>query len=562
MGARREIFAIILLVLILGPLTSAATFDRVITNSENWMDVFSGIHYGTLLEVEQNFLTSTAHGSILLQGISKEESIRVISSTDEPYMLNYPNLILNEGFSSADEIEAKNLNIELIKELGEINNFIIIGDMYGYNAMAVVPYAVQSKSWIFFANEINIGEIDSILSERNIDKIMIYGYVDRTVRDTLEKYPTEIINSGDRFEDNIKITEKFLEIKDTKQISLSNGDFLEMELMKGATPTLFTGRENVPTIISEYLKDSQIEIGVLVGNELMGAATNIRHSTGISVMVKFARGARTTSEGIAAVEGLDIFPLPVPLLELELYSLEYNTLSRQLEATYKSSSNIPAYFKGTITVDAGSEKTKVGDEEAIFISPNSYKTILYPLTLDSYDEIMAQIFTIFGESTSSLDRAISIDAQVGIIDVIDRCDLKLKDVVYNKQTKQFNVEVENTADVDCWAEATINNLKVGYEEKTISSNQATLIESHDSKKVTINEELTEEDLDKNNFVDVVIYFGEKETNLVNVAKGRLELTIQAFTTTAYAIMMLVVAMMLSTSIFIKKRKRERLNDFL
>lgn len=562
MGAKREIFVITLLILILGPLTSAATFDRVITNSENWMDVYSGIHYATLSEAEANFLTSTNHGPVLLQGIQKEENIRVISSKDEPYVFNYPDLILSEGFSSADEIEAKNLNIELIKDLDEINNFIIIGDIYGYNAIAVVPYAVQSKSWVFFANEINIGEIDSILSKRNIDKFMIYGYVDRTVRDTLEKYSPEVISSGDRFEDNVDITKKFLSIKNTKQVSLSNGDFLEMELMKGANPILFTGRENVPEKISEYLKTSPIEIGVLIGNELMGAATNIRHSTGISVMVKFARGARTRAEGIAAVEGLDLFPLPAPLLELELYSLEYNTLSRQLEATYKSSSNIPAYFKGTITVNSDSGKTKVGDEEAIFISPNSHKTILYPLTLDSYEDLTAQIFTIFGESISSLDRAISINAEIGTIDVIDRCEIELEAAVYNKQTKQFNVEVKNLADVDCWAEAIINNLKVGYEEKTVSSNQAILIKSHDSKKIIINEELIDEDLDKNNFVDVVVYFGEKETNLVNVAKGRFELTIQTFTTTTYTIIVLFAAMILSTAIFIKKRKKELSNDFL
>ena len=37
---------------------------------------------------------------------------------------------------------------------------------------------------------------------------------------------------------------------------------------------LFTGRENVPDQIKEYLKNSDISVGVLIGNELVGAATN------------------------------------------------------------------------------------------------------------------------------------------------------------------------------------------------------------------------------------------------------------------------------------------------
>ena len=39
--------------------------------------------------------------------------------------------------------------------------------------------------------------------------------------------------------------------------------------MGGESPILFTGKENVPDKIRDYIKSSQIEIGVLIGNDLV-----------------------------------------------------------------------------------------------------------------------------------------------------------------------------------------------------------------------------------------------------------------------------------------------------
>ena len=80
-----------------------------------------------------------------------------------------------------------------------IRNFIVVGDSYGYNSMAVVAYALATNSWVFLANRANIDEIDSILEGRRVDKLLLYGYVDSEVTETLLKYNPEIINSGDRF---------------------------------------------------------------------------------------------------------------------------------------------------------------------------------------------------------------------------------------------------------------------------------------------------------------------------------------------------------------------------
>ena len=353
-------------------------FNHVISNSGNWRDVYSVMHYATLKGVGSDFLVSPKHGPLLLNGLSKATDIRVFSSSKQPFIINLDDIIRDAGFSDADDVVFKDANLELIEDLPEIQNFVIVGNTYGYNPIAVAPYAVLNKAWVFFADRINIDEIDLFLSSRKVDEVLIYGFVDREVRDALEKYSPEIIDSGDKFEDNTLIVDKYMKINSAKQVILTNGEFIEKEIMGGAEPVLFTGKENVPDKISSYIKNSDIEVGVLIGADLVGAATNIRRGTGISVIVKFARGARAPTGAVAAVEGLDLFYLPIPIMNLDLHSARYNRATSQLELTYKSNSNIPIFFRGTVTpITESGEKTRVGDIEPIFIAPNDFKTVSY-----------------------------------------------------------------------------------------------------------------------------------------------------------------------------------------
>ena len=178
-------------------LTAAADFNILISNSEKWTDVYSVVHYSNLIGVDGKFLTSTSHGQLILNEISKANTIKVMSSTDKPYMFGYQGLIESNGYETREELESSNLNLELIKdsELANIKNFIVVGDSYGYNALAIAPYAKLTNAWVFFANRANIFEIDAILSGKQIDNLIVYGFVDRQVTDTLSKYNPEVITT-------------------------------------------------------------------------------------------------------------------------------------------------------------------------------------------------------------------------------------------------------------------------------------------------------------------------------------------------------------------------------
>ncbi len=551
---------IIFLVLILINVSSALEGEVFISNSEDWKDVYSTILYGNLKNAPSHFLTSTAHGPLLLGEISNNKKIGVVTSEDKPFVFNYPEVIDSKGFAGSDEIQTDNPNIELIQDLPNINNFIIVGDSYGYSAIAVAPYASLTNSWVFLADRIDIAEIDSILSNRNIENIIIYGPVDRSVKDTLEKYNPEIINTGDRFKDNIKIVEKFLQQNPTEQVLLTNGEFIEKEIMKGKHPALFTGRDNVPEQIAEWLRNSDIKVGVLIGNELVGAATNIRRTAGISVMVKFARGARSQTSGVAPVEGLDLFYLPRPLLGLEINSVNYNEASSQLEITYKSTSNVPAYFRGTITIISDSGEQRVGDMEAIFIAPDDFKTVTYSGVDVQGENLIAEIYTLYGDSSSALDRILRGTFNVSTINVIDSCKIDVKYVKYNKQKENFLIKVENIADVDCWVDIELKDLLINEFQETIGTEGSKRIHSGDREIIKIEQRMTEEDLQDNNFVDLLAYYGEKPDSLVNLFTGRFELSIQQFTLLTYSIfaLIIIIIILIIIAIIIKRREDDEM----
>jgi len=553
---------LIALFLVFTPLITSADYDHIISNSDKWTDVYSVVHFGNLQEISNDFLVSTAHGPLLLNGISKERTILVVSSTNSPQVFNYPDMIRAREFAGVEEISGDNINTELINELPDIENFVILSDSFGYNALAVAPYAIQTNSWVFFANRENIYEIDSILSKRKINKILVYGFLEQQIIDIISEYNIETINTGNRFEDNIAIVEKFLKIKPMKQVVLTNGEFIEKEIMAGSEPVLFTGKENVPSQISTYLKNSDFEVGVLIGNDLVGAATNIRRDTGLSVMVKFARSARAPTGGVAPVEGLDLYPVPTPNMQLDIHSIKYNQASSQLEVTYISNSNIPIYFKGTITIDVNGVRKKVGDLEAIFIGPGDYKTVIYSMELAlSGEEITAEIYTLYGETPASLEKILNKQLKVTLVNVIDACKLDVKDISYVKYSKQKQsiiVKVNNPHKVDCWIDLEIIDILIGYSKKTIGLEGSVRIPAEKNKKIEINQDLTDADLEKNNYVKMTVYSGEREDSLVHILTGQFKLEVESLAILTYAIITLaiIIIVLIIIIIIVKKKQRE------
>lgn len=529
---------------------------KLITNTQNWQDVYSALQYGKYMGREPFFLVSDRHSTVILAGFDTSDSIQFFTSKDSPFVIGYEAIARSKGFQNVSErIIDGPFNLELAYELEGIHNFIVIDDAYGYNAIAVGPYASVSHSYVLFANKDNIDDVIDFLNSREVNNVLIYGRVDREVFEALQDFDPEVINNdGDRFANNVEIVKKYKEISDKTQVLFSNGEFIEADLVNGDFPVLFLGKQNLPDLIREYIKNSNIRVGVLVGNDLVGTATAIRRSTGISTFVKFARSARIPDGPISRVEGLDLFPLPRYELNITIDSIRYNTITRKLEVTYKNNADLAVYFKGTYSVNDDGKIQTVGDVNPIFLDKLSTKTLLYDIEPITSEEATVKVYTIYGEAKNSLEFTLDGVYPLGIVSVADDSLININSVSYNKRKQEFYVEIENVGPTDAYVDTELLEVKVLGEKMNFGSEEVIFVRKGAKKESVVPADLSDEDLMKNKKIKVRAYYGEHEDALVKMIEGEFELKVSSGWLVVYLPVVLIIILILLILLTGKKKK--------
>ncbi len=556
---RRDAQVLALTIIALASLASAsAAPDHVIANSADWRDVYSTVLYANILGVPNNFLTSSRHSTLLLYSIPlTKQYLQVISSKRNPFIVGYEDVLKNRGYEEAEELVFENVNLELAKLLEDVHKFIIVDDSYGYNALSAAPYAVLTKSYVLFADSLNIDEVARFLDERGVESLIIFGRVDRDVRNALAKYNPEVINAGDRFDNNIAMVRKYLEVKKTKQAVLTNGEFIEASIMSGADPVIFIGRVNVPEKVKKFIQESDIDVGVLIGNELIGAATFIRRQVGISVFVKFAQGARRPTGPISKVEDLDRFPMPRYDLDLSIESVVYNRATGLLEVTYSNNVDLAAFFKSTITVKLpNGEQFTLGDKEPVFIDGDDLKTITYPATIEQGD-VNVSVFTIYGEAPGSLENTAQGEFALEFVEVNDRSAVNITGLEYDSKAQKFYVYLKNVGPVRAYADVEIVALMVNEESTIVGGEEVVELKPGEEGRVPVSVELSPEDIADNEIVKVKARFGERKLALIKEASA--EFAFKEVKKANYSYYLLAAVIILLIIVALKKRKRSEGN---
>jgi archaellum component FlaF (FlaF/FlaG flagellin family) len=549
------ILAVLLIAL---PLVSA--YDHILINSQDWRDVYTGTQYANLVGTSSHFLVSTKHSTIVLYSIpTSEENILVLTNKDRPFIVGYPDILRSRGYTRPEEIRSANINLELLKRVNA-TRFIVLDDAYGYNAISVAPFSQVDKSFVIFANRNNIDDIVPVLQAKNPAKVLIYGQVDREVKDALAPFNPETINKGNRFDNNIEITQRYMKIKPTKQVILTNGEFIESGVMSGADPVVFLGRQNVPDSVRTFIREGDVEVGILIGNELVNSATFVRRQLGISVFVKFAQGSRQPTGAISTVEDLDRFPMPGYDLGIEVSSVVYNKATGSLQVTYHNTVGQAEYFKSTITIHDGTAVKVTGDKNSTFLDKAEYKTVLYtgdvdgnPLNLQS-SEIGADLFTIFGEGPSSLENIYQKSFQTDIIDVLDDSQVNITGVYYDKLAKKMYVRVKNTGKVDAYVNAELVDLVINGQAVTVGSDGIVKLAKGDTADLLVNQELADADIADNPTIKTRAYYGEREMSRIKIIEGTFSLQ-QYSGYERYAIWGAVILVVLLLLFFLGTKKK-------
>jgi acylphosphatase len=483
--------------------------------------------------------------------------VHLIQSSKDPIIAGHRDNLESEGFtvsSVTTSDSGKKLNLALADKINT-TKFVIIDDSYGYNAISVAPYSIISNSCVLFADSENIDAVYKFLKGRT-PEIIIYGRVDRAVREKLSEFNPEIIDHGDRFEDNLAIVDKYVALSQPTQIVLTNGEFIEDEIMSGREPVIFLGRDVVPAEVVEYVNAHDFKTGVVIGNDLTGAATKLKDQTGMSIFIKFGQGRAGGESGFAVPEVLDMFYLPQYELSLDIVSGDYNVKTKTTEIVYQNRGKTGVFAKATIGISAGNESvTTVGDEEPFFIDTETKFGRAYEADLTDWaaNELQAHIYLEYGETRKSLTELVEKDIILGLLEFDDRSALSVTGVKYDTKLERLTLELKNTGTVTCYADAEVE-LRIEGESESVMFTPA---EIKDDTVLSERIKLSSADLAENPTVFVHIRYGERsDMRLKTIDEAHTLSVVSAYPVEIIAVVaaLLAVVVVIGLLLWIRKKK--------
>ncbi|MFZ3384261.1 MAG: hypothetical protein WA144_10070 [Candidatus Methanoperedens sp.] len=536
---------LVLFLLGISILSASAAPDQVVIDSADWQDVYLGAHYGGFNNIKSNFLINSEHASILPGTLdTTKKNILLLESDKAPLAFSYKTSLEGAGFT-VEEIIASGtaLNMELAKR-ANTSDFIVVDDSTGYNAISIAPYAAQEKYFVLFANKKNIDELYSFLRANDVNRMIIYGFSDIEVRSKLAEFKPVVLNNGSRFDNNIDLLKRYISIQ---QLTLTNGEFIEESIMAGKQPVLLIGRERVPDRVVEYIKESGIKNGLVIGTELSGVAYQLKHATNMTVFIKFGQGL--TNGGNSEVKALDMFPIPKYEIAIDINSVKYNRATKDLEVTYENKGNMGAYLRSSIEIlSKGMRITALGDRESVYMNRGSTLTVAYNTELNGQN-LTAKFTTMFGEVPGSFERVISKEMNIVMIEISDSSSLNISKVSYDKKAHKIKVGITNTGAVKAYLKTQVKFLVYG-EETVLAQDKALLLEPGATKDAVFITTLSDTNIEENPDIHVRVNYGERESSLVKVIEGDypLQISTDYVTPIIVAVLAIILVMLLGVAL--------------
>ena len=550
---------LVLTILLVLPLISAE--NQVVINSKDWKDVSSGMLYAKLRNLDVHYVVEETHGVQLSSEVLNKnlKEVLLVESNNNLFIRGYEGRLRQDGFQAVKFISNTpyETNLKLAEKLvseNQINSFIVMDDAYPYNILSVAPYALTTKSYVLFVNDGNLDAVYNFLSQ-NADNILLYGRMSNKIQEQLSIFSPDVINTGNKIGDNIEIVKRFEKEKSPTQIIFTNGEFIEPSFFNNEFPVLFIGTTNIPSDVMEYIYQSNAKAGVVIGYDLYTNAKTIRDATGMRIFLKYGQGREEQ------IYALDIFPLPKSEPEFALKAINYNTLTNQVEVIYENTGNTFVYLQALshkFKVNGVEVVSSIGDEEAFFLDVGDTKVILYgevDLSSFSQETVLVESKVLFGEIPESLEKLFTKETKLNFVSYNDESSINVLGVKYNKAKKQFEVVVENLGDEETYVDLEIFDLFVEG-QKTIFGGDITSIGKGKKKTITIDAELTEEDLNANKLVNIRAWYGTREDALVKTSKFSIDLEVVEGFSLGTAGVVLLYAVIILLFFLMRKKKRK------
>ncbi len=492
--------------------------EVVVINSKDWKDVYYGVLYANYNNYPVYFANSPNPAGLF--NVLPKQPVILIESGDR-YIPNLESQIRLRGYNIVQKITVTNSYRDLKPE--EANSYYVVEEDFPYLSLPAGALAMANRAWVLIVNDNNANDIASMLA--NAQKVVGIGNFKRSIENTISQYFDKRITGNSKFEISAKLGEEFLKVKKTSQAIITEGNYIELEILKGASPVLLVGTNLLPDEVLDFINSNGIKTVIAIGPQLTYVGERIREKTNkkVSVFIKFGQSTPGISGQIYA---LSMFPLPKLELKLNILSAVYDPENKKLMIQFSNEGQTGVYEFTTFRVlKNGQEIASGGDSEAVFIGAGesvwrSYDVFLTELT----GNITVEFYTSYGESPKNLDSYLTQAGKFGppfslplkISEIKDRSKIEILEAKYYKGSKRFGIKVKNIGDVKAVVIIKLLDVKIKGITDSLSSGIVEL-KPGEVKEIYIPAELDEIDIQENSKIKIEADYGERKDAVVKSA---------------------------------------------
>ncbi len=514
---------------------SAVSAETVVINSKDWKDVYYGILYAHYHNY-QVFFANSPNPAGLFNILPKDKIILIESS--QPFVPNLEAQLRIKGYTLAKKIKVSSPYKELMPS--GMKKFYVVEEDFPWLCLPAGALARSENAWVLIVNENNARDIAGILSKAS--QVIGIGRFKRSVENVLSPYFSRRVEAESKFDIAVELAKEFVKKKKVSQILITEGKYLEPELLKGHAPVLLVGSNLLPEEVVNFIKENDIKTVVAIGAQLTYVGEKIREKTNkkTSVFIKFGMSTPGISPRIYA---LTFFPLPKPELKLSILRVVYDPEKKKLMVQFSNNGNTGIFEFTTFRVlRNGEEVASGGDSQAAFIGAGekiwkSYEIALSELT----GNFTVEFYTAYGEDPKNLDTYLTEGGRkfapplvmpLEMANIRDRSKVEVLEIKYYRDAKKFGVKIKNVGDVKAVVVVKLLNVKIRGMETSLSS-EPRVINPGELKEIFIPAELDEEDLKEIANIKVEVDYGEREEVIVNSAVVSLPVKVVSGSTVFY-----------------------------
>ena len=512
--------------------SSLVTSTSVVINSKDWKTVYSALFYASYNSYDAYYLTSSnPEGFFRLFPMDPNVILIQDKSPDKRYIPNFEGLLKVRGIN-VDLREVEDASLELIPD--GVKKVYVVESDFPFASVAVAPLARIENGWVVLVGDENVNRVVSSLSGMNV---VLVGQFKRNIKDSLSSLNVvETLPMSNKYELSKAILEKYLEKKPTKQVLITDGWSLEPELFRGKNPIILVGKNVVPKDMVDYLMKKGIKTVVVIGPELTYVGEQIRllSNKKISVFIKFGQAL---SGG--PIYALSLYPIPKPELRLSIGKVVYDPNAKRILIFFKNDGNTGLFVFTTFRiVDAnGNEVASGGDAEPVFLGSGESVALSYEVEIPGdklSEDLYAEMYASYGISADNMEYYLTSKGKYGpplklpveISNINDESEVELSDLVYLSNSGKFLIKVKNVGNVDAYVRVKIIDLSVGGIKNSYTSD-VIFLPAGEEKDTMISVKMDDFDIKSNDFVNVLLVYGQNKDALVKSKSYKKELVVSS-----------------------------------